>query len=86
LYVSLGSLRDVLIVATGFRWVPWRRRGPRVARDAVHGQRGNRFIALSGVAILNGLVLVTFIKQRLQSGVGLRVAVSEACQCGCVRC
>ncbi len=26
------------------------------------------FIALSGVAILNGLVLVTFIKQRLDAG------------------
>ena len=81
LYVSLGSLRDVLIVATG---VPLGAVGG-VAALALRGMpftvsAAIGFIALSGVAILNGLVLVTFIKQRLQSGVGLRVAVSEACQ------
>ena len=40
---------------------------------------GIGFIALSGVAILNGLVLVTFIKQKLESGLPLVVAVREGC-------
>jgi len=37
------------------------------------------FIALSGVAILNGLVLVTFIKQKLDTGTPLDTAVREGC-------
>ena len=37
------------------------------------------FIALSGVAILNGLVLVTFIRQRLAEGAALDDAVREGC-------
>jgi cobalt-zinc-cadmium resistance protein CzcA len=37
------------------------------------------FIALSGVAILNGLVLVTFIKQKLEGGAPLETAVREGC-------
>lgn len=40
---------------------------------------GIGFIALSGVAILNGLVLVEFIKERLQGGSPLAVAVREGC-------
>jgi cobalt-zinc-cadmium resistance protein CzcA len=35
---------------------------------------------LSGVAILNGLVLVTFIQQRLAAEVPLELAVREACR------
>ncbi len=38
------------------------------------------FIALSGVAILNGLVLVTFIKQKLEAGAPLEQAVREGCR------
>src|SRR5450756_2698157 len=37
------------------------------------------FVALSGVAILNGLVLVEFIKQKLQAGAPLVEAVHEGC-------
>ena len=37
------------------------------------------FIALSGVAILNGLVLVTFIQQRRAAGMPLLAAVREGC-------
>ena len=37
------------------------------------------FVALSGVAILNGLVLVTFIKQRAGTGMALAAAVREGC-------
>src|SRR5262249_40117387 len=37
------------------------------------------FVALSGVAILNGLVLVTFIKQKLEEGQSLEAAVRDGC-------
>jgi len=80
LYFSLKSLRDVLVVATG---IPlgvlggvlalWLRGMPFTVSAAVG------FIALSGVAILNGLVLVTFIRQRLQSGIPVENAVREGC-------
>jgi cobalt-zinc-cadmium resistance protein CzcA len=40
---------------------------------------GIGFIALSGVAILNGLVLVTFIRQKLEAGTPLEMAVREGC-------
>jgi cobalt-zinc-cadmium resistance protein CzcA len=40
---------------------------------------GIGFIALSGVAVLNGLVLVTFIRQRLEAGAPLATAVREGC-------
>ena len=80
LYFSLQSLRDVFIVATG---IPlgavggvlalWARGMPFTVSAAIG------FIALSGVAILNGLVLVTFIKQRLEAGTALETAVREGC-------
>jgi cobalt-zinc-cadmium resistance protein CzcA len=80
LYFSLKSLRDVFIVATG---IPlgavggvlalWLRGMPFTVSAAVG------FIALSGVAILNGLVLVTFIKQKLAAGDPLNQAVREGC-------
>jgi heavy metal efflux system protein len=81
LYLSLGSVRDVLVVGSG---VPLGAvggvailalRGMPFTVSAVIG-----FIALSGVAILNGLVLVTFIEQRLEAGVPLDDAVREGCQ------
>ncbi len=80
LYFSLGTLRDVLIVATG---IPlgavggvlalWLRGMPFTVSAAVG------FVALSGVAILNGLVLVEFIKQKLQAGSPLLEAVRDGC-------
>jgi heavy metal efflux system protein len=81
LYFSFGSVRDVLIVATG---IPLGAVGGvaalalRAMPFTVSAAIG--FVALSGVAILNGLVLVTFIKQRLQAGLGLEEAVREGCQ------
>ena len=81
LYFSLKSLRDVFIVATG---IPlgavggvlalWLRGMPFTVSAAVG------FIALSGVAILTGLVLVTFIKQKLDEALPLERAVREGCQ------
>jgi cobalt-zinc-cadmium resistance protein CzcA len=81
LYFSLGTARDVLLVATG---VPLGAVGG-VAILAVRGMpltvsAAIGFIALFGVAILNGLVLVTFIKQRLAAGVPREDAVREACR------
>jgi cobalt-zinc-cadmium resistance protein CzcA len=80
LYFSLGTFRDVLIVASG---IPlgaaggvlalWLRGLPFTVSAAVG------FVALSGVAILNGLVLVTFIKQRIDAGASVEEAVREGC-------
>jgi heavy metal efflux system protein len=80
LYFSLKSVRDVFVVATG---IPlgavggvlalWLRDMPFTVSSAVG------FVALSGVAILNGLVLVTFIKQKLEAGDPLEGAVREGC-------
>jgi cobalt-zinc-cadmium resistance protein CzcA len=80
LYFSLGTMRDVFIVATG---IPlgmvggvaalWLRGMPFTVSAAVG------FVALSGVAILNGLVLVEFIKQKLQGGSPLAEAVRDGC-------
>jgi heavy metal efflux system protein len=80
LYFSLGTMRDVFIVATG---IPLGAVGGLVALW-LRGMpftvsAGVGFIALSGVAILNGLVLVTFIKQRLDAGTPLDTAVREGC-------
>jgi cobalt-zinc-cadmium resistance protein CzcA len=80
LFFSLRTVREVLIVATG---IPlglvggvlalWLRGLPFTVSSAIG------FIALSGVAILNGLVLVTFIKQKLDAGTPLEQAVREGC-------
>ena len=40
---------------------------------------GVGFIALSGVAVLNGLVMVTFIRQLRRRGVALQQAIFEGC-------
>jgi cobalt-zinc-cadmium resistance protein CzcA len=81
LFFSLGSVRDVLMVATG---IPLGAVGG-VALLALRGMpftvsAAIGFVALSGVAILNGLVLVTFIKQRLEAGVPFEASVREGCQ------
>jgi cobalt-zinc-cadmium resistance protein CzcA len=81
LYFSLRSMREVLIVATG---IPLGAVGGVLALCGCATCRSRSapaigFIALSGVAILNGLVLVTFIKQRLDAGTPLEEAVREGC-------
>ena len=80
LFFSLRTLREVFIVASG---IPlglvggvlalWLRGMPFTVSSGIG------FIALSGVAILNGLVLVTFIKQKLDAGSPLETAVREGC-------
>jgi len=81
LYFSLGTIRDVLMVATG---IPLGAVGG-VALLALRGMpftvsAAIGFVALSGVAILNGLVLVTFIKQRLAAGAPFEAAIREGCR------
>jgi cobalt-zinc-cadmium resistance protein CzcA len=78
LYVSLGSLRLALLVFTG---VPlavtggvvtlWLREMPFSISAAVG------FIALSGVAVLNGLVMVTFIRQLRMQGMPVEAAIQQ---------
>ncbi|MFK5922002.1 MAG: CusA/CzcA family heavy metal efflux RND transporter [Verrucomicrobiota bacterium] len=81
LFFSLNSLRQVFIVATG---IPLGAVGGVAAlylRDmpfTVSAAIG--FIALSGVAILNGLVLISFIQNLISEGKEVRVAVFEGCR------
>lgn len=76
LYGSLGSARDALLVFSG---VPlalsggvlalWARAMPFSISAAVG------FIALSGIAVLNGLVMITFVQQLRADGVPLDEAL-----------
>ncbi|MBR0664219.1 CusA/CzcA family heavy metal efflux RND transporter [Roseomonas hellenica] len=78
LYGALGSLRDAVLVYSG---VPlalsggilalWLRGMPFSVTAAVG------FIALSGVAVLNGLVMVTRIRQLMAEGMAQREAILE---------
>jgi heavy metal efflux system protein len=76
LYISFGSVRLALLVftavplaVTGGVAALWLRGMPFSISAAVG------FIALSGVAVLNGLVMVTFIRQLRQQGVAVDDAV-----------
>ena len=69
LFAALGSARDALLVfsavplaLTGGIVALWLRGMPFSISAAVG------FIALSGVAVLNGLVMLTFIKQLMERG------------------
>lgn len=78
LYVSFGSVRLALLVFTG---VPLAVTGG-VAALWLRGMpfsisAGVGFIALSGVAVLNGLVMVTFIRQLRVHGLPVEQAVLE---------
>ena len=78
LYSALGSPRDALLVfsavplaLTGGIAALWLRGMPFSVPAAVG------FIALSGVAVLNGLVMLTFIKQLIAGGRPRREAILE---------
>ncbi|MCO6431590.1 MAG: CusA/CzcA family heavy metal efflux RND transporter, partial [Deltaproteobacteria bacterium] len=78
LYMTFGTLRESLLVFTGVPlalsggvlalWI----RGIPFSISAAIG-----FIALSGVAVLNGLVMVTFIKRLINDGVDADKAVLQ---------
>ena len=78
LFVTFGNARDALLVFTGvplaltggvfFLWI----RGIPFSISAAVG-----FIALSGVAVLNGLVMITFINKLREEGRPLEDAVIQ---------
>jgi cobalt-zinc-cadmium resistance protein CzcA len=78
LFSALGSLREALLVfsavplaLTGGVLALWLRGMPFSVSAAVG------FIALSGIAVLNGLVMLTFIKQLMAEGRERRAAIYE---------
>jgi cobalt-zinc-cadmium resistance protein CzcA len=78
LFSALGSARDALLVftavplaLTGGIAALWLRNMPFSISAAVG------FIALSGVAVLNGLVMLTFIRQLLQGGASKQEGITE---------
>lgn len=78
LYLSMGTVRDALIVLTG---VPFALAGGVAAlwwRDldlTISAAVG--FIAVSGVSTLSGLVLVASIRQRIGEGLSVREAIER---------
>ncbi len=78
LLLALGSIKDSLIIFTG---VPFALTGGGVAlliRDipfSISAAVG--FIALSGIAILNGLVMVSFIRELVREGLPIDKAISQ---------
>ncbi|GAB3274473.1 efflux RND transporter permease subunit [Parahaliea aestuarii] len=78
LIMALSSVRDALVIFTG---VPLALTGGVLAlwlRDMpLSISAGVGFIALSGVAVLNGLVMVSFIRDLWQGGKPLQEAVIE---------
>ena len=78
LFVMFGNAKDGLLVFTG---IPFALTGGIVAlwlRDiplSISAAVG--FIALSGVAVLNGLVMIAFIRNLRESGKGLDEAIFE---------
>jgi cobalt-zinc-cadmium resistance protein CzcA len=79
LYMTYNRLSDVLLVFSGVPFALvggvlalWLRGLPFSISAAVG------FIALSGISVLNSMVLVTFIRHLLDKGVGLDRAVEEA--------
>ncbi|WPP03051.1 CusA/CzcA family heavy metal efflux RND transporter [Methylocella tundrae] len=78
LYTALGSPRDALLVfsavplaLTGGVAALWLRGMPFSVSAAVG------FIALSGVAVLNGLVMLSYIKQLVDKGFPFQAAIYE---------
>ena len=78
LFTTFNSIRDTLIVFSG---VPFALTGGVIAlylRDIPFSiSAGVGFIALSGVAVLNGVVMVSFIRDLLTEGVALTEAVTR---------
>ncbi|HEY5802252.1 MAG TPA: CusA/CzcA family heavy metal efflux RND transporter [Lysobacter sp.] len=78
LFWSLGSVRDAAIVFSG---VPLALTGGVIALAAraipLSISAGVGFIALSGVAVLNGLVMIAFIRKLREQGTALNVAIRD---------
>jgi cobalt-zinc-cadmium resistance protein CzcA len=80
LYASFRSIKDALLVFSG---VPLALTGGVAAlflRDIPFSiSAGVGFIALSGVAVLNGLVIISFIRALRTEGRPLEAAIEEGC-------
>ena len=78
LFVMFGNAKDGLLVFTG---IPFALTGGVVAlwlRDIpLSISAGVGFIALSGVAVLNGLVMISYIRSLREDGMTLDVAIRE---------
>jgi cobalt-zinc-cadmium resistance protein CzcA len=78
LFAMFGNVKDGLLVFTG---VPFALTGGIVAlwlRDiALSISAGVGFIALSGVAVLNGLVMLAYIRSLREDGMALDAAIRE---------
>ncbi|PPC99559.1 MAG: CusA/CzcA family heavy metal efflux RND transporter [Methylotenera sp.] len=78
LYMMFNNLKDGLIVFTG---IPFALTGGVLAlylrEIPLSISAGVGFIALSGVAVLNGLVMISFIKGLIAEGKPLDVAIQE---------
>lgn len=78
LFMMFNNVRDGLLVFTG---IPFALTGGVMAlwlRDIpLSISAGVGFIALSGVAVLNGLVMISFIRNLREEGMGLQQAVTE---------
>lgn len=78
LYMMFNNLKDGLIVFTG---IPFALTGGVLAlylrEIPLSISAGVGFIALSGVAVLNGLVMITFIRALIAEGKPLDVAIQE---------
>ncbi len=78
LFAMFGNVKDGLLVFTG---VPFALTGGIVAlwlRDIpLSISAGVGFIALSGVAVLNGLVMIAYIRSLRENGMALDPAIRE---------
>ena len=76
LFTAFGSVKDALLVFTG---VPLALTGGILALwlrgIPLSISAGVGFIALSGVAVLNGVVMITFIKKLIEDGVSVDEAI-----------
>ncbi len=80
LVLAFGSLRDALVVFSG---VPLALTGGVLAlamrQMPFSITAGIGFIALSGVAVLNGVMLLSFVRQRVADGLEVDLAVVDGC-------
>lgn len=80
LYAMFNNFKDGFIVFSG---IPFALTGGILAlycRDIpLSISAGVGFIALSGIAVLNGLVMINFIRQLLAEGKTLSIAIKEGC-------
>jgi heavy metal efflux system protein len=76
LFTAFGSIKDALLIFTG---VPMALTGGILALwlrgSPLSISAGVGFIALSGVAVLNGVVMLTFIKKLIEDGVSVDEAI-----------